>query len=238
MTLQQYGNLIVRPRNTDDVEQIRIDNEIANALANAELRIKQLERLIETKRDYKVQWDDLRVPASSVKVTGSLNVPTWGSWLGDLQVLWFDEGDQIFFVAQLPHAWKEGSAIHPHIHWTPEANGSALDTAVWNLEYTIANINGTFPTPVTITGDKHLGYPDNLVINTHLMTELPVIEMEDKKLSNMLVCRLERESSEESVDLAGLLEVDFHIQLDENGSDDEYEKVDLIGPDEGTGKAW
>jgi hypothetical protein len=238
-SLKAYGDLIVRPRiSYPDPEEERFDNDILKALKNAQLRIEQLERVIATKRTYEEQWDDLRVPASSVKILGSANIPYWDTFIGVTQILRFDASDQVFFNLQLPHGWKEGTAIKPHVHWSSESTDTGTDEVEWNLEYVIANVNGIFPSSsTTITGNKRLVWPVTHRTNSHEITPLPTIEMDDKLISCMMVARLYR--GVDNYDHApGLLEVDFHHLMDGNGSNNEFEKVDMIGPDEGVGKDW
>ena len=50
--------------------------------------------------------------------------------------------EELFFAAQIPHAWKEGSNIYPHVHWYP--TNTDTGNVIWGLEYTWANVNGTF----------------------------------------------------------------------------------------------
>ena len=117
-------------------------------------------------------WEDLRVPVTSVKVQGASNTPDWGAFLTGLQLLWFDNStmEQVFFVVQMPHSWKEGSDICPHIHWVPSINGAQeAHTVKWGVEYSWANEGATFPS--TSTGTGNMRQPDEqLVANRHYYT--------------------------------------------------------------------
>ncbi len=56
----------------------------------------------------------------------------------------FTNGKELFFPgAQLPHSYKEGSVLTPHIHWCPTT--TATYTGTWTLEYIewLAVTNGT-----------------------------------------------------------------------------------------------
>ncbi len=56
------------------------------------------------------------------------------------------------FTVQLPHNWKEGTTIFPHLHWMPKATASSGNVE-WNFDYTWANYNST--TPEVIPGYNH-----------------------------------------------------------------------------------
>jgi len=43
---------------------------------------------------------------------------------------------------QLPHAYKLGTAISAHVHWAP--TNTDTGNVVWQIDYTVANIGGTF----------------------------------------------------------------------------------------------
>ncbi len=170
-------------------------------------------------------WEDLQVPVSSVKVQGASHTPDWGAFLTTLQILWFDAGtmEQVFFVAQLPHTYKEGTNIEAHVHWTPSINGvQANHTVRWGLEYSWANIGATFPnTPTIIYGSAHMP-SEQLVTNRHYTNSLGQITGTGKTISSMLICRLFRDATDNGADTytgdAGLLEFDFHYEVDRPGS--------------------
>ena len=170
-------------------------------------------------------WDDLKVPVSSVKVRAAANPPDWDAFSGgNLQLLWFDQAqmEQVFFTVQMPHAWKEGTDLHAHVHWTPNASGLAGQTVQWGLEYSWSNIGVTFPGTTIITGSTP--FPnEQLVANRHYLTDLGDISGTGKTLSSMLICRLFRDATNDTLpDDAGLLEFDFHYEIDSPGSRQEY----------------
>lgn len=169
-----------------------------------------------------VAHDDLRVPASSVETKGSNDIPEWGTISGSLQLLFFDDSDddQIFFVAQMPHKYKEGTDIQPHIHWTPTDGSSG--NVVWGFEYVWYNVNDIMPPATTLTttvaaqGDRK-----------HQIASFGAISGTGKKISSILICRVWRESSNNSDTYnsdAGFLEFDFHYVVDAIGSRDWFEK--------------
>lgn len=172
------------------------------------------------------RWEDLKVPVNSVKIKNTLTEPTWRDFRGNTALLWFDNGDDVVFTVQMPHAWKEGSRIYPHVHWVTETNAGI--NVSWALEYTWSNPGEVFPTTSTITGNVPGVGSGNAYV--HNITPLGTDGISGKDglnnnhtLSSMLVCRLYRDSDSYSGE-AGLLEIDFHYQVDSDGSNQEYTK--------------
>ena len=172
-------------------------------------------RLVET------VWDDVRVPGLSVEAPGP-NAPTLGAFLGAGGLLaWRFTGvgvlvNEVYFTVQLPHGYKEGTDIVPHVHWTPtDANAGNV---VWQLEYSWQNVNGgAFPATTTITTTQAASGTawDSLVAN------FAAISGTGKQISSQLVCRLFRDPAHASDTYgfdAALVEVDFHFEVETLGS--------------------
>lgn len=183
------------------------------------------------------QWDDLRVPVLSTKLGGSKE-PTFSKVFdngaasqGVFTYLFDDTIEQeLYFMVQLPHNWKQGSNIEAHVHWFPTVNGAAGQDVCWGLEYTWANIGGVFGNTTIIHGDtNHLA--ETLVANKQYLTELGNINSTGKTFSSMIICRVFRDATgalgtDDYPNDAALLEIDFHYQIDSLGSDEEYVKYD------------
>lgn len=168
-------------------------------------------------------WDDLRFPAQSIK-QGATNPPGWVklTGLGEVYCLGFDKttSEDVYFVVQLPHHWKEGTELRPHIHWTSQSGSSG--NVAWVLEYTIASTNETFPS--TTTDSMVVPNPAQYV---HTVDAWSPIFMSGKRVSSVLLCRVYRDTSNVLDTLnedALLLEIDFHYQVDSFGSSREYYK--------------
>lgn len=181
------------------------------------------------------QWDDLRVPILSTKTGGSKD-PTFtkvfdngaGSQGVFSQMFSATVEEELYFEAQMPHAWMQGSDIEAHVHWIPSVNGGVGEDVSWGLEYTWATIGEVFGNTTIIYGDvNHLG--EDLIADKHYLTELGAISATGKTFSSMLLCRVFRDATgaggtDDYGSLAGLLEIDFHYQLDSLGSNEEYVK--------------
>jgi len=169
-------------------------------------------------------WDDLSIPGMNAKP--GVASPDWAVYKGGI-FLWMFKGtgtDEVCFTVQMPHSWKVGSDIKPHIHWVP-TTAPASNNVTWTLEYFWVNIGGTVGATTTITSSTvTVGTPG---IDTHLITGLGTISGAGKTLSSILVCRLYRDGGNPSdtyADPAALLQADFHYEKDTEGSRSEYTK--------------
>lgn len=180
------------------------------------------------------RWDDLKVPVNSVKIKGTVDEAKWDTFLGNTALLWFEnnKSQDVVFTVQMPHAWKQGTAIMPHVHWTTGRNGvgpaPGSNTVTWNLEYTWANVGEVFSAPSGTNTGSAVAAPNtgagHIALNEHVITPLGSIVATTKTLSSMLVCRLYRSASDSYSGDAGLLEIDFHFEIDSDGSRSEYTK--------------
>lgn len=171
-------------------------------------------------------WEDLRTPVSAVRLSGT-KPPTWTSYKSS-EVLGFSDQaivgneEQIFFNLQLSHAYLEASNIYPHVHWVPEDNTGG--NVRWELTYSWANIDGTFPAATT----SYINASANTTTDKHLLSSFTPIDGTGKEISSMLICSLKRNSSNALDTYNGksayFLEVDFHYQADTIGSRTEGSK--------------
>ena len=168
-----------------------------------------------------VVWDDLRVPVEATGA-GSTRKPGFSKFLDDgsgsqgVWVQWFDDNaeEELYFTVQLPHSYKEGTDIQPHVHWVSK-HANAGDV-VWGLEYTWANMGDAFQNTTIITGTG-----SNDGIYNHHITSLGLISGTGKDYSSMLVCRIFRDAGNAADTYtkdAGVLEVDFHFQVQSVGT--------------------
>ena len=156
--------------------------------------------------------DDLRVPLDKGSASASLE---YFSGSSGPQIWVFRNNaavEAMSFTLQLPHNWKDGTTIYPHIHWNPRA--TATGNIKWNLDYTWANLNtGTFSTITTISGIN----TGPFTINQHLLADIGTgINGTGMTYSSVLICRIWRDSSATedtyNADAAGL-SMDFHISI-------------------------
>lgn len=165
------------------------------------------------------QWDDLRVSLAVTK-KGTLSKPHDYLLHGIYYTYAFedDETEDVIFFVQLPHSYKLRSAIYPHVHWFPTESGTG--TVKWGLSYSWANYQSAIPNPTTIYAtDNALGQ------YRHSIAQFPAISGTGKNISSMLCCRLYRNATADTYGHdAGILEFDFHFEINTLGSRQEYVK--------------
>jgi hypothetical protein len=170
-------------------------------------------------------WDDLRVPGTSVR-NGS-SAPDLELFAGSatLYISSFagsGPAEMVYFSVQMPHAWKEGSMIYPHVHWSPTTTGAGGVT--WQLEYTLASaVAGIFPASTTLASTSQT----TETAWQHQITSFDGIDMTGHTISTMIHCRLFRDpahSGDTYSSDAAFLEFDFHYNKDSTGSEQPFHK--------------
>ena len=179
----------------------------------------------------KYTWDDLRFPAERTKkITGK--EPKETAYKGG-QILEFEttNNQAVAFNAQMPHAILIGSDLEFHIHYVLETNGAGAgaENIKFDFTYSWAYIGGDLPAETTITATLDV---QNLVADKHYLLDIgTVLEANagvgaSQGVSSMLICSLARDNTvaDDYGDSVYFLEADFHIQLDSDGSRQEYVK--------------
>ena len=95
-------------------------------------------------------WDDLRFPATLLR-QGATTKPDFDPTNMGLLFPQNDNTEIAYIIAQLPHAWKQGTNLHPHLHFTQ--TGATLPT--FKIDYRWYE-NGGDPTGAftTLTADR------------------------------------------------------------------------------------
>lgn len=183
-------------------------------------------------------WATITIPMNSVKPDAS-SYPGFAQFMDagwasqGVYVYWFDPDKylHVYFAAEVPHDYVEGTDLHFHVHWTPRGNGAANQVVVWEFEYTWANEAEIFSNTDVISESAHIP-AETLVASKHYVTDFTVSNpispnaIQDE-ISSILVCRLSRaglDQSDDYGDYAGLLACDFHYQKNTMGSRDEWDK--------------
>jgi hypothetical protein len=179
-------------------------------------------------------WDDMRI------VPGSFDRPGVGGATPDPTIVAYNVNGggvttylyqfqltaMASFTVQLPHGYKQGTDIAAHVHWTagPRGNEESGKMVGWKLDYSWANIDGTFGTMATLDLQDACAAADH----THQMSPEATIDGHTaaKNISSMLLCNIKRTDTGTddtwvgtvSGELPMLLEIDFHYQVDTIGS--------------------
>jgi len=131
--------------------------------------------------------------------------------------------EELFFEVQLPHGYDEGSIIVPHVHWVPTGAAASGDVR-WGLEYTWANIGGSFGTTNSVGVTDTAGSQYD-----HQIASFGDISGSGKTISSVILCRLYRDPDHEDDDYgddAAVVSIDIHVLHDSLGSDEETDKTD------------
>lgn len=168
-------------------------------------------------------WDDLQVNISSVRLPAS-GAPVWTAYKGGYVLSFSKSADnKIYFTAQIPHSYKEGSDIEFHLHLAyPNAGTGDIR---WNFTYSWANMGSDFPAETTVTTD--IASPNDA--DNHQYAEIAAsISGTGKTISSVLLCSLEREGTDavndDYDDVVYLVALDFHFEKDTVGSRQEAVK--------------
>jgi hypothetical protein len=156
--------------------------------------------------------------------TPAANAPVWRDYLQS-QVPAFSptQVNVLYFTAQLPHSYKEGSNIEFHIHVAYPDNSAGNST--WYFSYSWANIDGNFPVASSVT-KRFVASP--VVANKHQrVSVISSIDGTGKTVSSVLLCSIQRlgnDSDDNYPSEIYLVSGDFHIQKDTIGSRTENAK--------------
>lgn len=172
-------------------------------------------------------WDDLRFPATAINPPGAASDPdfdtTRGGWL-------FDAGstEMLFVIGQLPHIYKEGTGIRPHVHWIQENAGDVY----WQLDYKWFN-NGASPDAdfTTLnTVDKAFTFaipsPNTGIAQISPFTEIDGTGMKASSVLMMKLSRIGGNGADTYTGDALMVEFDIHYMSDGHGTQLEYTKLD------------
>jgi hypothetical protein len=188
-------------------------------------------------------FTDLVVPVYSARNSTS-STPAWslfsapGFFTFEFQGADVDVNKEVFFNVQLPHDYKAGSTLYPHVHWSSTV---ALGTTrpVWKLEYQWVNLHDAYSitTSNPLTGyrivsaagtDLESATLESLTgTRVSMITPLGSIDGAGKSISSMLVMRLTRLTTDANDLFTGgayLISFDIHYEVDSFGSGEEYTK--------------
>ena len=185
----------------------------------------ELKKLRGNPSDY--PWNDIQVPLLNTVVNPANSEPAFENWIDGIFAYHFDAANNddwsLHFSLQIPHDWAEGTRFRPHMHWAPTTTNTG--DVIWELDYIVANVNGTFPasaTTLTVT-DTADGVADK-----HQIADFGFIDTSDLRISAVFLCRLTRLGDDVGDTFTGDavgISVDFHYQKDSDGSYHEFFKL-------------
>jgi len=164
-------------------------------------------------------WDDLRFPASSVRLGGDAPATFEGYKDGGVLAFASNTDQYIYVIVQMPHRWESGTDIEAHLHWTIPTTGSGggAENVKWDLTYSWSNIGGAIPNSSadTLTRDVQA-----ITADTHMLNSFGTITGTGMTKSSCLIVSLKRDTSVAN-DYAHdvyLMEFDIHFKSNRLGS--------------------
>ena len=175
-------------------------------------------------------WDDILVPFTQAK-QGNTLLPAFD--YNNLGLL-FPQNDAteiVYMIVQIPHSYKLGSEIHPHIHWRQTTGTNGIPT--WKMDYKWFNngetVPGTFTTITTNTGV--FTYTSGSMAQISSFPAISGAENTtggglspgEKNISSILLVKLYRDDNVVSGYVLGF-QFDVHYEKDTQGSRLEFTK--------------
>lgn len=164
-------------------------------------------------------WDDLRFPASSVRLGGDAPATTQAYKDGIVLAFASTPNQFIYVIAQMPHRWETGTDIEAHLHWTIPTTGSGVgaENVKWDLTYSWSNIGAAIPNSSadTVTRDVQA-----ITADTHMLDTFGMITGTGKTKSSCLIISLKRDTAVANgyADAVYLIEFDIHFKSNRMGS--------------------
>lgn len=164
-------------------------------------------------------WDDLRFPASSVRLGGGAPATFQAYKSGGVLAFASNVDQYIYVVAQMPHTWQEGTDIEAHIHWTIPTSGAGTgaENVKWDLTYSWSNIDAAIPNASSDTLTKDV---QNVTADTHEYDSFGTITGTGKTRSSCLIISLKRDTTvaNDYAQAAYLIEFDIHYKKNRFGT--------------------
>jgi len=172
-------------------------------------------------------WDDYVTPLGPNNWRGGSNNPVLTQLFDDaggtsqgVYAYVFSDGDEALITIQMPHKWKEGTTIQPHIHFMCTSDVSPADNFGVEFEYIWSDINEDFPANSTVeTNDISTGINTD---NMHQLANVTAsgIDGSGHTISSVLLCRIKRVAASSNNYAGGVafLDFDVHYEIDTVGS--------------------
>lgn len=183
-------------------------------------------RAFDTTQLHEDHWDDFRFPAAGINPPGAAADPTRDT--ADGCFLFSGTNTNVIAIqALMPHTWKTGSLVVPHVHW--EKPTPAAGAVMWEFKYKVAEAGQPFPAQwTTLTASTPVsGTPDDNSAGRHLITSFGPVNLgvgDVAPMLKILVSRLPGDAADTYNAAAKLLEFDIHYLKDSAGSGGEFTK--------------
>jgi hypothetical protein len=178
-------------------------------------------------------WDDIIVPLTLSR-QGASSKPDFDVTNVGLTFI-EDPTEIVYIIVQMPHSYKIGTTIYPHIHWQQTAS----NLPAWTLQYKWFNNGETIPaTFTTITLDPDPDKADVFVYTSGNMAQIsaftPIsgaagigsggLSNQLKDISSMLLIKLYRNNTDSAPATVLGFQFDIHYEKDTQGSREAFVK--------------
>lgn len=171
------------------------------------------------------RWEDLRFPAQGINPAGS---PSPAGVDTDTGALSFagNQDNVVGGIAQMPHGWRVGSTVKPHIHLRFPTSDAGKNTR-WQFGYDMASAGGNFANAIgTYTSLAAITVANPASTTKHVAAALGGITMTGLKESAIILWRLTRlalsDAADDDTNACLLLEFDIHFQIEKTGTVSEF----------------
>ena len=165
-------------------------------------------------------WDDLRVPLTQTKLGANLKPDFDETNVGYL----FPQNDPteiLYTVVQMPHDWKLGSTIFPHVHWVQGMSSSAIFNIDYKWVKLAGSTTGAFTTFAMASTD--FAWSSGTTMQQISTNTAGLSGSSISTLSSIIALKLYRQDNAYPGD-ALTYEFDIHYEIDSLGSNSEYSK--------------
>lgn len=166
-------------------------------------------------------WEDLRFPAQGISLSGITTPPDIDADTGLYLFGGSVDIDSLSILAQMPHAWKEGTDLKPHMHWRKTSNGAG--TVIWYMRHCWTDYGELQGAWSNWEQSSAIVEPATSQVST--ISTWSDIDGTGHSISAMLICQFIRFASVDTyADDALMYEFDIHYEIDSFGSDELFVK--------------
>lgn len=158
-------------------------------------------------------YDDIIIQALNLRPSGT-TPPTFEVFQDSIYGVSFKNAqtDIVYGSFEIPHTYKEGTALEVHLHWSPSSTNTG--DCVFNMAYSIAENGGTFGTEAQLTFTQ----AGSGTINKHQYVSANVNITGAITIGTIVCFALSRPTGDAFSGNAFLHSIGVHYQIDTMGS--------------------
>lgn len=174
------------------------------------------ERVFPNAGDY--GWSEYLSSITSGRVAGA-NVPTFTTYRNGINAYAFSPTsmNEVWVNFHINHDFKLGTAIYPHIHWSPTTTNTG--TVRWGIEYTIAkgHQQSNFGATTTVYVEQTVSAANQYGHYIAEVSDVDAISSAELEVDAVVLARVFRDAAHANdtfPDAVAGLFVDLHVQID------------------------